>query len=92
MRPIDADAVLDRLPDDLPYKGSVKRVLMQAPTIDAVEVVLCRDCMFWKSTVEDGVFSITYGECRCPLGEWREMETTSTDYCSNGRREADGDG
>ena len=38
MRPIDADAVLDRLPDDLPYKGSVKRVLMQAPTADVVEV------------------------------------------------------
>lgn len=30
-RYIDADAELERLPDDLPYKGSVKRVLMQAP-------------------------------------------------------------
>ena len=37
-RYIDADAVLGRIPDDLPYKGSVKRVLMQAPTIDVVEV------------------------------------------------------
>ena len=31
-RYIDADALLSRLPDDLPYKASVKRVLVQAPT------------------------------------------------------------
>jgi hypothetical protein len=31
-RYIDADALLSKLPDDLPYKASVKRVLMQAPT------------------------------------------------------------
>lgn len=36
MRYIDADATLNRLPDDLPYKGSVKRVLIQAPTADVV--------------------------------------------------------
>ena len=34
MRYIDADALLNMLPDDLPYKASVKRVLMQAPTAD----------------------------------------------------------
>ena len=37
-RYIDADELLNRLPDDLPYKSSVKRVLMQAPTADVVEV------------------------------------------------------
>ena len=31
-RYIDADKLLNRLPDDLPYKASVKRVLIQAPT------------------------------------------------------------
>lgn len=35
MRLIDADAVLRSLPDDLPYKDSVRRVLIQAPTADA---------------------------------------------------------
>lgn len=34
-RYIDVDALLSRLPD-VPYKGSVKRVLMQAPTEDVV--------------------------------------------------------
>lgn len=35
---IDADAVLNNLPNDLPYKASVKRVLIQAPSADVVEV------------------------------------------------------
>ena len=35
-RYIDADELLKRLPNDLPYKGSVRRVLMQAPTEDVV--------------------------------------------------------
>lgn len=39
MRLIDADAVLRSLPDDLPYKAAVKRVLIQAATVDAVPVV-----------------------------------------------------
>ena len=37
-RYIDADLLLNKLPDDLPYKSSVKRVLIQAPTADVVEV------------------------------------------------------
>jgi len=32
----DIDALLSELPDDLPYKASVKRVLIQAPTADVV--------------------------------------------------------
>ena len=35
-RYIDADELLNNLPDDLPYKASVKRVLIQAPTEDVV--------------------------------------------------------
>ena len=37
MRLIDADEI--KLPNDLPYKASVKRVLIQAPTVDAEPVV-----------------------------------------------------
>ena len=32
----DIDAILKKMPDDLPYKASVKRVLMQAPEADVV--------------------------------------------------------
>lgn len=35
-RYIDAEELLSRLPDALPYKASVKRVLMQAPEADVV--------------------------------------------------------
>lgn len=35
----DIDAILRNLPDDLPHKASVKRVLIQAPEADVVEVV-----------------------------------------------------
>jgi DNA-directed RNA polymerase subunit RPC12/RpoP len=37
-RYIDADKLLNNLPNDLPYKASVKRVLIQAPTTDVEEV------------------------------------------------------
>ena len=49
-RYIDADALLKKLPDDLPYKGSVKRVIMQAPTADVEEV---RNGEWVKSENED---------------------------------------
>ena len=45
---IDADNVLQCIPDDLPYKASVKRVLIQSPAADVVEIkhgkwIICRD-------------------------------------------------
>ena len=43
-RLIDADELEKNLSNDLPYKGSVKRVLIQAPTVDAVPVVRCKHC------------------------------------------------
>lgn len=36
MRLIDADATLDIMPQDLPYRGAVRRVLMQAPEVEAI--------------------------------------------------------
>lgn len=33
---VNVDELLNKLPDDLPYKSSVKRVLIQAPTTDVV--------------------------------------------------------
>ena len=36
MRLIDADALEKNLSNDLPYKASVKRVLIQAPTVETI--------------------------------------------------------
>ena len=38
-RYVDTDKILQKLPDDLPYKASVKRVLIQAEESDVEEVV-----------------------------------------------------
>lgn len=67
---IDADSLLNNLPDDLPYKASVKRVLMQAPEADikqqiikSLEICLlrCKDCMYYDITT----FNVGYGWCKC---------------------------
>ena len=38
-RYIDADELLNKLPNDLPYKASVKRVLMQAETVEVAREI-----------------------------------------------------
>lgn len=48
MRYIDADDLLSKLPDDLPYKASVKRVLIQAPTADVVSKEDLKDILMKK--------------------------------------------
>ena len=61
MRLIDADALKDKL-QNLAYDdwnqgvsttwanayGEVAEIVDQEPTADAVEVVLCKDCKWWK--------------------------------------------
>ena len=84
-RYIDVDELLTRLPDDLPYKASVKRVLTQAPTADVVEVVRCKDCQ------------LRYVPYRCAL--WYASandkayfaERGPYFYCSYGERKANDD-
>ena len=74
-RYIDADALLNNLPDDLPYKASVKRVLIQAPTADVAEVRHGR----WILTDE------RFAEMSCSVcgfsyyGEWDEE--CMTNFC-----------
>ena len=36
MRYIDADALYTKIPNDSPYKSSLRRLLLQAPTADVV--------------------------------------------------------
>lgn len=51
------------------------KILMKAPTVDAVPVVMCKDCRFLK-------FSDFYGECGCGcLGV-----VSPWDYCSHGEK------
>ena len=60
----------------------VRTVLDNAPTVDAVEVVRCKDCSYWdKATVNKNGFLI------CPASG---MEITEGDFCSYGERRTDG--
>lgn len=84
MRLIDADAVLEELKrmevEMMPAKLAhiyTAVVVENAPTIDAVPVVRCKDCKWWTKQEES-----IQGRCALagiyPTGGW---------YCGNGKRE-----
>lgn len=86
MRLIDADRAasienLDQYSDLAAALGDVQTVrdiLSDAPTIDAVPVVRCQDCRYYQDAkVNEKGFLI------CPASG---MEITETDYCSYGSR------
>ena len=90
MRLIDADALgVGRCSRDLlpasycaGWNGLVN-LIEEAPTIDAVPVVRCKDCVYWQ----DNNGGYPHEECR-----WGKNETPDADdFCSFGERK-DGDG
>ena len=88
MRLIDADALendnWNTFEDEygLPVKYVLVEDIRHAPTIDAVEVVRCKDCTY---RVEDTKM------CAHPraLG-WDALETEDNDFCSYGERKGNG--
>ena len=76
-RLIDADALLaeyDRVHIGEP--GKARKLMEDAPTVDAVEVVRCNDCKKWEY---DENFR---GWCV----EWRRRRTLGNHFCSYGER------
>ena len=59
-------------------------ILQEAPTIDAVEVVRCRNCKYgdWDSKPDDAMVCM-----RTKDGFWR----SGNDFCSYGERKEDDD-
>lgn len=70
-----------RNPGELCYsEADVVNLLLHAPTVDAVEVVRCRECKYL-------MFSDCYGEC-----SKRHMGIVSpNDFCSYGERKEGAD-
>lgn len=63
--------------ESLPYE------LLKAHTVDVVEVVRCKDCVYWQDN-NDGY---PHKECR-----WGKDETPDAyDFCSYGERRTDDD-
>ena len=80
MRLIDADATKRRVADTFfdTLIPCVNRALDDSPTIDAVPVVRCRECIYFEdSQVNEKGFLI------CPASG---MEITDMDFCSYGER------
>jgi hypothetical protein len=89
-RYVDADALWQNLPNDLPFKASVKRVLMQAPTVDAEDLLIKDDrVIFLPLAVGD----IVYAKRRCgyedgnPLYEVAPYVVTSIQITQNKKME-----
>jgi hypothetical protein len=74
-RYIDVDKLLNNLPNDLPYKASVKRVIMQAPTADVAEVVRCKSCVHYQNGACNHFGYYTYAP-----------DVDEDDFCSYGER------
>lgn len=58
------------------------RRIRNAPTVDAVEVVRCKDCQFSKYFIESGC-----RKCRSQKGLYRTVKLD--DFCSWGERKYD---
>ena len=74
---VEVNELLQHLPDE-PYKGAIRRVLLQAPAADVVEDVRCKNCSYSKQAkINEKGFKI------CPISG---MEITNYDFCSYAER------
>ena len=86
-RPIDADAVKGLIRsgisvDTYADQDYVCELVDDIPTIDAVEVVRCKDCMWWINNLTEFSADEDFMECR-----WNEEESPDPDdFCSYGER------
>lgn len=89
MRLIDADAALRSLPDDLPYKGSVRRVLTQAQAVDAVQVTRCMDCESARELTKHESIYLAGGVLictNCEVSEDCRLPVWPQHFCGYGRK------
>lgn len=68
MRLIDADKLLEVLnKNSVPFNANVNDAILTAPTVDAVEVVRCKDCKEYKYC-----FFLPNDDDYCSKGERKE--------------------
>ena len=78
-RLIDANALIKEANEDGAYGYVDAFQIANAPTVDAVEVVRCRECKFgsWDSETDDAMVCVRTND-----GFWR----SGNDFCSQGER------
>ena len=86
-RLIDANALMQFIEERTGgvwiYKPDFRWAITQQPTVDAVEVVRCKDCKHWA----DGVAGCTDHVKCCKIGYYMISENG---YCVYGERRNDG--
>ena len=82
MRLIDADAVLKAI-DDFPYgyRGMIRNVVDNVPTVDAVAMVRCKDCKHFVRS--EGVCKLLSNNYEPPV------YVDDDDFCSRGERRSE---
>lgn len=92
-RLIYADAALEVLQDlrendEFPEYRTAIRAVERLPTVDAVEVVRCEDCKFWKpsGSMMGDSFDTMEPIGGCPLARFCRK---ASDFCSKGERRSD---
>ena len=97
-RLIDANALLEEIQFRRPVIDTetkivadcvaiARKAIVNAPTVDAVEVVRCKDCKHYVQFLQDSK------ECRCTIFSGcydRPYPTDPDDFCSYGERRTDG--
>lgn len=88
MRLIDADRLIDEFEDTIGNPISRTRLKLQVqnqPTIDAVEVVRCKDCKHAEYDHEAKYDGRKWYLCRYAWGQFN----SETHFCSYGERKTD---
>ena len=96
-RLIDANALIKEANVDGAYGYVDAKQIADAPTVDAVEVVRCKDCKYWGD--EDGKLQCSDGVlfARCKIhnylldGRHTGWCPTENDFCSYGERKEGAD-
>lgn len=99
MRLIDADAFLERNKEFADrdfnhpkYEDTLRELVDEEPTVDAVEVVRCKDCIHQQKVfhedkrIKEGGYYI----CGCELADGYSVVCLDADFCSRGKRRSDG--
>ena len=77
MRLIDADALIEDALTEGAYGYVDAKQIADAPTVDAVEVVRCKDCIY---SYEE------FGFIHCTFGPYGDCKVPSQFYCAEGKR------
>ena len=96
-RLIDANALMEKIQFRLPITNDVNRIInkcvlitrkaiVEAPTVDAVEVVRCKDCHWWRLVNKRNGCGICQHEVFSVDDCTIDPVTEPTDFCSYGER------